>query len=270
MQKSNDPGRVRRQYASPAGLQTRQGLHQKYGVNPVSFADWLFPHYAVKPGDRILEMGCGTGNFWEARAALLPPGARLTLTDFSAGMVEEARGRLAGQPNVAVGPADIQALPYGDESFDVAIANHMLYHVPDLDKALDQVYRVLKPGGVFYAATNGSGGMRKFNHEALKDYDPAIDAFGEGYLPFTLQNGAQVLGRRFGRVEMEEYPNELRVTSARDLADYLRSAGPLAELPPGKLAGLDAYFQRAIDRDGAIVIPMEVGLFTAWKAEGEA
>lgn len=57
---------------------------------------------------------------------------------------------------------DITDIPFEDGSFDFAIANHMLYHVPDLDKAIGEVHRVLKPDGVFYATTTGGRGLSDY------------------------------------------------------------------------------------------------------------
>jgi ubiquinone/menaquinone biosynthesis C-methylase UbiE len=64
----------------------------------------------------------------------------------------------------------------------------MLYHVPDLSKAISEVYRVLKPNGTFFAATNGTEGMSKYLHNALKNFNPNIDAF-KGENSFNMQNG---------------------------------------------------------------------------------
>lgn len=62
--------------------------------------------------------------------------------------------------------ADAQALPFRDASFDAVIANHMLYHVPDIPRALGEVRRVLKPSGFCYAATMGVANMREVDELA--------------------------------------------------------------------------------------------------------
>jgi len=66
-------------------------------------------------------------------------------------MLDEAQQRLANVPSdFAFERIDVQAIPYNDASFDVVIANHMLYHVPDLPKALAEIRRVLRPGGLLH------------------------------------------------------------------------------------------------------------------------
>ena len=64
-------------------------------------------------------------------------------------MVETVRAVYGGMPGVKAELIDIQQIPYPDGSFDTAIANFMLYHVPDLPRAIGEVRRVLRPGGRF-------------------------------------------------------------------------------------------------------------------------
>ena len=98
---------------------------------------------------RMAECGCGTGSMWQGMC--LPDGCRLTLTGFSAGMLDTARANTAHlQADYAL--VDAQDIPYPDAAFDVVIANMMLYHVPDIVKALREIRRVLKPGGTFIAS----------------------------------------------------------------------------------------------------------------------
>ena len=60
----------------------------------------------------------------------------------------------------------MQDLPFGDEAFDVVAALWMLYHVPDVDRALAEIRRVLRPGGLFVAVTNGDGHLADLRREA--------------------------------------------------------------------------------------------------------
>ena len=75
------------QYRTPDNLNTRISIHEKYSVNKQSFGEWLLSNYTLEPEDRILELGCGTADMWKGNLSLLPEGARLTLTDFSPGML---------------------------------------------------------------------------------------------------------------------------------------------------------------------------------------
>ena len=69
---------------------------------------------------------------------------KLVLSDFSAGMVKVSKENCRHHDNVEYQVIDIQDIPFGDETFDIVIANMMLYHVPDLHRALTEVRRVLK------------------------------------------------------------------------------------------------------------------------------
>ncbi len=153
---------IEKQYKTAENLNTRISIHEKYSTNPQPFGDWITSHYKIKPGFRILELGCGTGEMWKGKLSLLDGGSRLTLTDFSAGMLETAKKNIMHAPCVDYQVADIQNIPYENAAFDMVIANMMLYHVPNLDRGLSGVRRVLKPGGSFYCATYGEHGIMEF------------------------------------------------------------------------------------------------------------
>ena len=129
----SDKAAMNTQYATSARLETRIGIHEKYSRNQQPFAAWVVSHYDLASGERVLELGCGTGSMW--RGVSLPEDCHVTLTDFSEGMLETARVNtvhLAADYAVV----DAQNIPYPDDSFDVVIANMMLYHVPDVAQAL--------------------------------------------------------------------------------------------------------------------------------------
>ena len=88
---------------------------------------------------------------------------------------------------------DIQDIPLPDKSMNVVIANMMLCHVPDMEKALTEVRRVMKDGGVFYCATFGEQGPASFVRKAL-----GIPKEDGGV--FMLENGASILKNRFSHV----------------------------------------------------------------------
>ena len=249
----NDKSAVEKQYANADGLNARIALHQKYSVNPEPYDDWIASHYQIRPGERVLELGCGTGSIWNRAERYLPGDASLVLTDLSEGMLETARTNAAHQENISFAQVDIQQIPYPDRSFDVVIANMMLYHVPDLDRALSEVARVLRPGGRFLCSTSGENSVGNWLVDVLGAGDARV-------LSFTLQNGGERLRRHFGRVEQFVRKDALRVTCVEDLAAYVLSMMSFSfvrEWPYEQLTGL---LKRQI-RDGAIWIPKENGLF---------
>ena len=104
----------------------------------------------IGPGDEVLECACGTGAI---SAAIAPACARLVATDYSDGMLAQARKKLAKRSNVTVEQADITALPYADDSFDVAVAGNVIHLLPDPEQALRELARVVRPGGTITLPT---------------------------------------------------------------------------------------------------------------------
>lgn len=152
---SNDAAAVKAQYATSRALDIRITFHDKYSTNKQGYGPWLVSNYDIREGMKALELGCGTGSLWMGHDDLVDRFDELVLTDLSEGMLETARKNIGNRNNVEYQIADIQDLPFEDDSFDMVIANAMLYHVPDLDKGLIEVRRVLKDDGVFYCATLG-------------------------------------------------------------------------------------------------------------------
>jgi len=150
---------VKQQYATSANLDARIALHQNFSVASEHFHDWLFDHVHLPHHARVLEIGCGSGALWERVREKIPNSWNITLSDFSFDMVETARAKF--QSPVSSLQSDAQQLPFPSQSFDGIFANHMLYRIPDLTRALAEMRRVLKRGGTLYAATDGMGHMRE-------------------------------------------------------------------------------------------------------------
>ncbi len=258
MESLNNRERVAEQYRTSANLNTRISIHAKYSVNKQGFGNWIFEQYRLKENDRILELGCGNGGMWSGRS--LPDGAELILTDVSEGMLESARANVGERNNIAFQQVDIQNIPYEDDSFDVVIANMMLYHVPDLHKGLSEVKRALKPGGCFYCATYGENGITEYVQELLADRGVKRD----GNKVFTLQNGAETLGVYFASVEKRLYEDRLEVTETQDLVDYILSLNGMADF---RAVTEDELF-RVLEnqkQNGILSVPKEYGMFVSVK-----
>ena len=101
----------------------------------------------LAPGDRILDIGCGTGVDLEEMLEPTLPGGHVTGIDVSVAAIEEADRRFAARPEIDVLVADVHELPFEDGSFDAARADRVLLHLEQPDRALAEVRRVLAPGG---------------------------------------------------------------------------------------------------------------------------
>lgn len=258
MSELNRAETVQAQYATSTNLNTRISIHDQYSTNPLGFGNWIASQYQIEKGMNVLELGCGTGAIWRGRDDLIANCASLVLSDVSPGMLETARKALKGYDTIAYKIVDIQDIPFADNSFDIVIANMMLYHVPDLKKGLAEVRRVLKAGGTFYCATYGENGIMPYLCALLRPW-------GAKYTPnrnFTLQNGAVILREVFAEVRLLLYEDSLAVTHIEDIVDYIFS---LPDIP-----GLHSIPRETIlsvlssnMENGVLNIPKEYGMFAA-------
>ena len=224
MRPQNDPELVRAEYADESRFAVRAAAWTNAtGPSPRETA---LAALAETGPRRVLEVGCGRGELAERIAGEL--GAEVVGLDQSERMVALTRSR-----GVEALVGDVQELPFPDASFHAAVAAWMLYHVPDLDRGLAELARVLRPGGRLVAVTNGERNL----HELWDLYGGS----GRRTSPFSVENGAGQLARHFARVERRDangtvtFPDwEAARTyvsasiTRRDLADRLpRFEGPL-------------------------------------------
>lgn len=247
---------IKEQYKTASNLNTRISIHAKYSTNKESFGDWIVSNYKIKDGMRILELGCGTGDMWKGHLDLLENETELVLTDFSEGMLQTTRELLGENGQVSYQVVDIQNIPFEENSFDMVIANMMLYHVPDLAKGLAEVRRVLKPAGSFYCATYGEHGIVEYIEGLLKDY------LVEGKINknFTLQNGAEKLSQQFAKVERLDREDGLAVTEVQDMVDYIYSLSSMSNISNVPREELQRILEANMV-DGVLYVPKEYGMF---------
>jgi ubiquinone/menaquinone biosynthesis C-methylase UbiE len=210
----DSPLLVQWEYASEERLRTRNEAYRRlvHGVNAEELA---FECVAEASPERVLEVGCGTGEFAERVAAEL--GAEVAAIDISARMVELSRAR-----GIDARVADLKELPFEDASFDVAVANWVLYHVPDIPRGLREIDRVLRPGGRLVAATLGVDHM--VEAWRLVGGEPTHN------LTFWSENGAEVLGEVFPRVERREAEGTLVFPDPQTLREFIASTITRAHL----------------------------------------
>jgi ubiquinone/menaquinone biosynthesis C-methylase UbiE len=117
--------------------------------------DALLALAALKPGDRVLDAACGTGLVTFRAAALTAPEGQVVGTDISEEMIAAARGASGGVGNVRFERMDAEDLKFSDGAFDAALCALGLMYVPDAEKAVRELHRVLRPGGRAVAAVWG-------------------------------------------------------------------------------------------------------------------
>ncbi len=262
------------QYATPDRLKDRLALHARYGPPEVPFHIWLFERAKAPQVAEVLEVGCGTGQLWSLNASNVPSGWKLMLTDLSAGMLTEARATLRGAGlRAEFRQLSVDDLGFTDSSFDLAFANHMLYHVPDVAAALAELRRVLRPGARLYCATNGAGHMRQVQEDSatLAAAVPELGLAPIDIAGFSLETGGAALERHFEHVTLSERREALVVTESEPYARYVLSLAPktLAEAvaaDPAAAGRFGAWLESLERRlaDGPLLVDRATGFFEAY------
>jgi len=255
------------QYHTSEKLNTRIQLHVQFSTNDYGWFPWVFDHFDLDGESRILELGCGPGDLWLENIGRIPPGWEVNLSDFSPGMVSKARGRLLEQGRLFnFWNIDAQAIPFEDNCLDAVIANHCIYHFPDRPKAISEIQRVLKPGGVFYATTVGDDHLKELP-DLVSNFEVEIeDAFDPSGNPFTLESGGDQLRAWFSDIQTDRYLDSLVVTETAPLVDFLLSTARFS-LDEIKRDDLSAHIQSLMQSNGgAIFIHKDSGIFISSKA----
>lgn len=262
MIQSNQANAVVEHYKTSTHLDARIRLHELYTVSPHDWSLWIVDQMALPATACILEVGCGTGTLWQKNLPRLSTGWAITLSDQSAGMLQQAQAALAQSAHpFTFEQFDAQAIPFADESFNAVVANHMLYHVPDLPQALREIKRVLQPGGYLYAATNGQWHMKEML-DLVQTFTQQASSPGPR-LTFTLENGAEWLAPHFARVALRRYPSALQVTAAEPLVAYVIS---MQQIAPAQADSFTEFVQQQLQaQGGAYQIQKDTGLFVAQK-----
>ncbi len=252
------------QYCDSSNLKARGELHHRFRTNTYPWFRWVFDRITLPSRSRILELGCGPAALWSENLDRSRPGWEVFLSDFSWGMVREACAQLGGSWLFHFAVADAQGISFRSDAFDAVVANHILYHVPDLDRALSEIHRVLRPSGRVYATTNGPAHLRELG-ELIKSFDPRLPAMDEVNRPFDLDTGRRQLARRFVDVQMHRYEDALVVTEVEPLVAYVFSMyGPYAPSPERRAEF--AQFVRQQLATGPIRITKDVGMLVAARA----
>ncbi len=218
----DNPVLVQWEYASEERLRARNAIYHDLLEGPNAEHE-IFRAVAEAKPRRVLDVGCGTGETAERIAQEL--GAEVVATDQSARMVNLARER-----GLDARLADVQALPFADGEFDCVVAGWVLYHVQDRQRAIEEIARVVRPGGRFVAATM-----------AEDNFAEVWELLGEDWarnVTFDRANGAPQLAPYFATVERRDCDGWVVFPTADDVRRFISASmtrahlsGKVPELP---------------------------------------
>jgi ubiquinone/menaquinone biosynthesis C-methylase UbiE len=232
MDSLNDPELVRNAYADEKRYATRMAK-QATATGPDPY-DVVFAAVAERQPQGVLEVGCGRGELAERISRELSP--HVIALDQSARMVELTAAR-----GVRAIIGDVVDLPFPDGCFDCAVAAWMLYHASDLDRALKELHRVLRPDGRLVAATSSERNLAE-----LWELVGEIGAPGGG---FTVESAGGALRRHFNGVEQRDVFGTVTFHGQKEAYDYLAAtrSAQIADLLP--------------DLDGPLVATRHLAIF---------
>ena len=215
---------LKNQYQNATNISSRINLHSLYSQNKQGWFPWIFQQCHIKPRLRILELGCGDGTLWTDNLALIPEDISITLSDISTGMLRDARRAIgSSDTRFAFRAFDCKKIPYKDESFDLVIANHVLFYCDDIPAVLKEICRVLSPEGHFLCSAYGKTHMQEVS-QLVEDFDERIVLSADKlYERFGRENGQKILEPFFPDAKWHSYEDFLLVQDAEPLISYVLS-----------------------------------------------
>lgn len=215
---------LKNQYQNASNISARINLHSLYSRNPQGWFPWIYEKCRIQSGMNILELGCGDGTLWKENLKLLPEQIQITLSDLSEGMLRDTRRTLGAEdPRFTFTAFDCHQIPFGDDTFDLVIANHVLFYCQDIPQVCREVKRVLKSGGRFLCSTYGSNHMKEISR-IVQEFDERIVLAGENlYERFGKENGHDILAPWFSSIRWETYEDSLLIPEEEPLISYILS-----------------------------------------------
>lgn len=215
---------LRNQYQNATNISARIKLHNEYANNNQGWFPWIYEQCSIKNSMKILEIGCGDGSLWLNNFEKMPKSVHIILSDISEGMLRDARRAIgAADFRFKYNVFDCHHIPYETESFDLVIANHVLFYCDDLVQVCKEISRVLKVDGTFLCSTYGQNHMKEIS-QLVSDFDDRIVLSADKlYERFGKDNGASILSPYFNQCTWLQYEDYLHVTEPEPLISYVLS-----------------------------------------------
>lgn len=262
-----DEKELLQQYIDSSNLDASVKLQDRFSSNRHGWYKWTFNNIKLNKKYKVLEIGCGNGALWSKNIDLLDKDINITLTDVCEDMVNNAKKNLSDYSDVfdfeIVDPNNI---PFEDESFDLVIANHILFYMKDLDKVLKEIKRVLKVGGHFYSSTIDSKNMKELE-SLMKGFNSNIKISEEKISSkFGMENGQEILSKHFNQTKRYLYEDKLVINDSKGILEYIYSIpGNIIELVDTKKKDFEKYIDSNINKNGNIYITNNQVLFESIK-----
>jgi SAM-dependent methyltransferase len=202
----DDPEVVRDDYASESRLLGRRSIYETSEGS--SALDVLWDAISEARARDVLEVGPGPGELSERMATEL--GANVVAVDISPRMVELTRAQ-----GIDARLGDVQSLQLRDESFDLVVAAWVLFHPSDLDRAVSEIARVLRPGGHLVAATNSV--------QHLQELWALVGVERTEY-SFCAENGEEALRRHVAKVAVHPVTGWVTFNDTATARGYVTSS----------------------------------------------
>lgn len=252
------------QYQNATNISARIRLHRDYSTNKEGWFSWVFKKLQLKPKMKILEVGAGNGALWTQNLANIPKRETIILSDISTGILADARNAIGNNQEFEYKVVDAQDIPFADNTFDLVIANHMLFYCDDLPKALAEIKRVLKPKANLICTTYSKQHMHEIT-DLVHEFNPNIKLSSTNlYEHFGLDNGKKMLSKYFSDVDCEVYQDGIELNKATPLISYILSChGNQNELLLNHYSEFKQYVEQKVKN--GFHITKDAGLFKARK-----
>lgn len=216
--------KLKNQYLNSSNISARINLHKEYAANKEGWFPWLFEQCKIRPGDTVLELGCGDASLWTENKYRIPDQVKIILSDISDGMMRDVKRSVGKEDErFRFDVMDAHQIHMADASVDILIANHVLFYCEDLQQVFSEVKRVLKPDGIFLCSTYSGSHMKEVS-ELVKEFDDRIALSADRlYERFGKENGKELLQKEFSRVDWIQYEDHLNVADADALIAYVLS-----------------------------------------------
>jgi ubiquinone/menaquinone biosynthesis C-methylase UbiE len=249
-------------------IDLRNEIQEEYRSDAVAWPVWVFSSLHLPENSHVLEIGCGTGEFWQENATHLPESWKTFISDYALNLVQKAKTNLSSiHRGTSFFNLDGLALPFRKASVDAVLAIGLLDLVPDLTQVLSEAWRVLKPSGQLIATAGGPGHLKELE-DLLRPYLPpgVVETLGGNEERFGLENGEEVLARFFVNVSRHNYSDQLVFTELEPILDYVLSEQAIAwSIPLSHLGDFVQRIKHSLSQNGKITVTVRKGLFVARK-----